>query len=215
MKFCYFDSYTSMSQAAAEVFDEAIKPTREPCLVLATGDSPLGLYRNLVASQRAYHHLCVVKLDEWLGLPMDHPSTCEYYLQKEFLGPLGIRPEQYLAFESQPSDEDQECVRISDQLRNKPVIDLCVLGLGKNGHLGLNEPGSFLYPECNVINLEKASQQHQMLTKNQVTVTKGITLGMANILRSKKIFTMEKPTKQAVMHIRLCFNWFMIIITIK
>jgi galactosamine-6-phosphate isomerase len=176
-----------MSQAAAAVFNEAITGSREPCVALATGYSPLGLYRNLVASQRAYHHLRVVKLDEWLGLPMDHPSTCEYYLQKEFLGPLGIRPEHYLAFESQPAVEDQECARISGRLANMPVIDLCVLGLGKNGHLGLNEPGARLYPDCHVISLEASSMQHKMLKKSGVTVTKGITLGMANILRSKKI----------------------------
>ncbi len=199
MKFSYFDSYASMSLAAVEVFDEAIRDQHEPCVVLATGQSPLGLYRNLATSSRTYAHLQVVKLDEWLGLPMDHPSTCEHFLQTEFLEPLGITPEHYLAFESQPADEDQECTRISGQLRNKPVIDLCVLGLGKNGHLGLNEPGHWLYPDCHVVSLDETSRQHQMLKESGVTVTEGITLGMANILRSKKILLLVTGDgKQAV-----------------
>lgn len=187
MKFSYFDSYSTMSCAAAKIFDEAIEDRPAPCVILATGHSPSGLYRNLAASGRAYDHLWVVKLDEWLGLPMDHPSTCEYFLQKEILRPLRIRPEQYLAFESQPADENQECIRISELFHEKPVIDLCILGLGKNGHLGLNEPGPWLHPDCYVIHLDETSKQHNMLKKNEAAVSKGITLGMANILRSKKI----------------------------
>ena len=187
MKFSYFDSYDTMSRTAAELFDEAIRDRHDPCVVLATGHSPLGLYRNLVASRRAYDHLWVVKLDEWLGLPMDHPSTCEYFLQKEFLGPLGIMPEKYVSFNSQPADANKECARISGQLGQIPVIDLCILGLGKNGHLGLNEPGPRLSPDCHVTHLDKTSREHSMLTQNGVSVTKGVTLGLANILRSKKI----------------------------
>ncbi len=190
MNLSYFDSYTSMSLAAAEVFDEAIRDRHDPCVVLATGHSPLGLYRNLVASRSAYDHLWVVKLDEWLGLPMDHPSTCEYFLQKEFLGPLGIRPEKYVSFNSQPADANKECARISGQLAQIPVIDLCILGLGKNGHLGLNEPGPWLVPDCHVIHLEKASKEHNMLAQNKVSLSKGMTLGMSNILSSKKILLM-------------------------
>ena len=199
MNLSYFDSYTSMSLAAAEVFDEAIRDRRDPCVVLATGHSPLGLYRNLVASRSAYDHLRVVKLDEWLGIPMHHPSTCEYFLQKEFLGPLGIRPEKYVSFNSQPADANKECARISGQLAQIPVIDLCILGLGKNGHLGLNERGPWLVPDCHVISLDKTSRQHQMLKERKVTVTKGITLGMSNILRSKKlVLLVTGDGKQAV-----------------
>ncbi|WP_445386157.1 6-phosphogluconolactonase [Robiginitalea sp. IMCC44478] len=187
MNFQYLDTYDEMSQAAKAIFDQEIRPCEAPWLILATGNSPLGLYRKLVSSQNNYQHLSVIKLDEWLGLPMDHPATCEFFLQQEVIRPLQIPSDKYISFSSQPADPQKECKRISDRVKALPSIELCILGLGKNGHLGLNEPNRALYPECHVVRLQKSTAEHAMLNQTKGKVTEGMTLGISEIFRAKKI----------------------------
>ena len=187
MNFQYLDTYDEMSQAAKAIFDQETRSCEAPWLILATGNSPLGLYRKLISSQNNYQHLSVIKLDEWLGLSMDDPSTCEFFLQQEVLRPLQIPPDKYISFSSQPADPQKECKRISDRVKELPSIALCILGLGKNGHLGLNEPNRALYPGCHVVQLEKSTAEHAMLNHTKGEVTKGMTLGISEIFRAKKI----------------------------
>jgi galactosamine-6-phosphate isomerase len=125
-----------------------------------------------------------IKLDEWYRLPMDHPSTCEYYLQKEFIDPLHLREDQVIGFNSDAIDPFQECLRIENLIQDIS-IDICILGLGSNGHLGLNEPADHLDLDIHVASLEPSSQKHSML--ENVKVKTGMTLGMGAIFSSKQV----------------------------
>lgn len=187
MNFQYLDTYEEMSQAAKVIFDDEIRAYEDPRCILATGKSPLGLYRKLASSQNNYQHLSVIKLDEWLGLSMDHPATCEFFLQKEVLRPLQISPDKYISFSSVPADPEKECKRISERVKGLPEIALCILGLGKNGHLGLNEPNKAIELNCHVVKLQKTTTEHEMLNLTEGEVTEGMTLGIAEIFRAKRI----------------------------
>jgi galactosamine-6-phosphate isomerase len=191
MQITYCKDYQEMSKLASGlVLEEIIK---KPGLLLcaATGSSPGGLYKNLAViagrERQLFRQLRIVKLDEWGGVPENHPVTCEYFLRSRLLGPLGISPERYLSFASDPQSPEEECKRISSRLHEEGPVDICILGLGRNGHLALNEPAGWLQPFCHVATLTEESLQHPMIADMENKPGYGLTLGMHEILHSRKI----------------------------
>ena len=178
-------------QAAARIAREV---RRRPGLLLgaATGNTPTRTFARLAEMRAAlpslFRRARVVKLDEWMGLPMGHPATCETYFREKVLRPLGIARSRFQGFQSQPKDFGIECARIARWLAAHGPFDLCVLGLGRNGHLLFNEPAATLPPGPHVARLSATSRRHAMV-KVMTTPTPryGLTLGLADILQSKAI----------------------------
>lgn len=187
MRIRHFSDYEALSAEAARLFREAIAGQQSPVACLATGHSPRGLYRHLAASGSKYSHLNIVKLDEWLGLPADHPGSCETYLRQEVLEPLSIPDSKFFGFQSNPADTDAECRRMQGELTRLGQLDVCVLGIGKNGHLAMNEPAPVLQPHCHRARLAPGTQQHAMLAGSEITITEGLTLGMADVLHARLV----------------------------
>lgn len=191
MKWQVLRDYDAVSREAADTVMEVLKSNPRAVLCLATGASPTGLYRLLVAAQKrqpaAFAQVRVVKLDEWYGLPMDHPSTCEAYLQEHFVGPLNLPRDRYLAFNSKAVNPQRECARIGRALERWGGIDLAILGLGVNGHLGLNEPAAELMADAHVAKLTRQSKQHAMLKDVGALATHGLTLGLGQLMKSRQI----------------------------
>jgi galactosamine-6-phosphate isomerase len=183
--------FEAMSRAAADDVAAAVRRTPDAILCLATGGSPSRAYDLLAEAGRRepglFARVRAVKLDEWGGVAMDDPCTCEVYLREKVVGPLGIAPERYLAWETRPDDRDAECRRIAAWLRAHGPIDVCVLGLGANGHLGLNEPGASPDSGPHVESLAESTRRHPMLALARNRVDFGFTLGMADILKSRKV----------------------------
>lgn len=96
------------------------------------------------------------------GSAINDAGTCETFLQRHIVQPLGLREDQLISFRSEEINET-ECERVTNLIARKGGLDLCVLGLGKNGHLGLNEPGESLQPACHISQLDARTQQHEML----------------------------------------------------
>ena len=168
-----------------------LKTNPRPLICTATGYSPTGLYEKLADSYQSdpkiFKDMIIIKLDEWGGTNGDYPNTCEYYLQKKLLEPLRISKNNYISFDSSPTDAKKECDRMENEIQEHGPIDICILGLGKNGHLGFNEPSKTLFPDCHIANLSESSLKNPMASKMKTRPTYGLTLGMANILKSKKI----------------------------
>jgi len=143
-----------------------------------------------------------IKLDEWGGIPMDDPATCEVYLQEHLISPLQIEASRFVSWNSIPEDPNQEVKRISNMFADEGDIDLCILGMGVNGHLGFNEPAEFLRPSAHVAELTETTKKHTMAQKAEHGIQYGLTLGMNDIMRSKKILLLvngshkEKPFKE-------------------
>lgn len=184
-------NYEALSQLAAELIVEEIRRQPDLLLCAASGSTPIRCYELLAEKRQAepqwFDRLRILKLDEWGGLPMDDPATCEAYLRRYLIQPLGISENRYLTFQSNPSDPQVECQRIRSLLAEHSPIDLCLLGLGLNGHLGLNEPVRSLPPFTHILELSESSKQHSMLDKATRQPEYGMTLGMAEILASRKI----------------------------
>lgn len=183
--------YREMSRAGADIVLHELGNKPDLLLCAATGSSPSGLYAQLAVayakSPEEFAALRVLKLDEWGGLNMDNPATCEAYLQKHLVGPLGIQENRYTAFYSNPNNPEEECRRIRTYLQNNGPADVCILGMGMNGHLALNEPGNYLRPYAHVAQLSDRSLTHSMLEESQEKPAYGLTLGIAEILASRKI----------------------------
>lgn len=183
--------YETMSQASFKMLVTNLAQGTNQLLCAATGYSPQGLYAKLGAanlSQPAlFQTLKIIKLDEWGGIAETDKSSCESFISKYLLEPLQIPEERYISFRSNPKNPQEECFRIQEQLNHQGPIDLCVLGLGKNGHLGFNEPGEILNPHCHIASLTTTSLNHTMVNDKKVKPTYGLTLGMADIMKSKKI----------------------------
>ncbi len=185
-----FPDYRAMSRAAADWLAAEIERKPDSLLCLATGSSPALTYE-LLAAQAAerpelFRKARILKLDEWGGLPMSHPSTCESYLRERLVKPLGLKRDRFFGWRSQPADPEAECRRIESWLQRHGPIDLCVLGLGLNGHLGFNEPAPALRPGPHVARLSRTSLTHSMLRGGAEGLLHGLTLGMADILRAAK-----------------------------
>lgn len=195
-----FASHEALSRHAAGLIAKQLTLKPDSLLCLATGGTPTRLYELLNARARRqpalFRRARILKLDEWGGLPMDDPATCEMYLQNALIRPLGLQ-KRYHGFHSNPADPEAECRRMATWLRRSGPIDLCVLGLGINGHLALNEPGAQLRAESHVAELSSESLRHGMLKTTTKRPRYGLTLGMGEILQSKTIlFLVSGATKK-------------------
>jgi galactosamine-6-phosphate isomerase len=191
----------AMSRAAAARLGAEIRAKRNSLVCLATGESPRRTYELLVAHAQAepdlYSQVRWLKLDEWGGLAMDDPASCEYFLRQAILTPLAVSPERYFGWESQPADPAAECRRIAAWLAANGPVDIQILGLGENGHLGFNEPAAQIQSAPHVAELSDSSLSHSMLAQRRGRVAYGLTLGMGNILGAKKILLLVSGKRKA------------------
>ena len=191
MKIEVCDTYEELSLKAKDLIIQEIEQNENLLLCTATGGSPTNTYQLLsqeyLKKPQHFSELRIIKLDEWGGIPMDESGTCESYLQKHVLRPLQIPESRYIGFNSNPSNPESECERIQEKLSEVGPVDLCILGLGMNGHIAFNEPADYLEPFCHRAELSPMSLQHVMASEMQLKPIYGLTLGMADILHSKMI----------------------------
>jgi len=190
MVFLQYDSLDELTEDVSERIIAELQKKPNALFCPATGSSPKSTYRKLVEKKDRIPvaDMRFVKLDEWYGLPEGYQGTCELFLQQRLLQPMGVKAEQYPAFNSNPADADAECERIQQYLVEHGPVDLCILGVGKNGHIAFNEPADELHAGVHLSKLTPASLKHSMIEGVDKVLEYGLTLGMADILQSKKIF---------------------------
>jgi galactosamine-6-phosphate isomerase len=191
MRIIHCENYESLSvQAGALVIAELTKK-KNLLLCAATGNSPIGLYTQLTkkaeAGRALFEELRVIQLDEWGGIVENDPASCARYLRTRLLDPLEVSSDRFMAFASTPSEPSEQCQRMQSQLASQGPIDVCVLGLGINGHIGFNEPGPSLTPHCHVARLSEDSRRHAMVRFMDRTPSFGLTLGMQEILAARRV----------------------------
>jgi putative deaminase/isomerase len=186
-----FENYEQMSRAATALVVLALKQKPDLLLCLATGASPARTYELLARKGRTspglFRQIRILKLDEWGGLTKDNPASCEAYLQERVIRPLRVPPQRCFGFSNEAGSSQAECERVQDWLKQNGPIDLCILGLGANGHLGMNEPGRALAPFCHRAALTGASRRHSMLASARTKPRFGYTLGIGELVQSGQI----------------------------
>lgn len=187
----YFKNFKELSRYGAEMLKSSLQSQDEPVLCAASGNSPTLLYNYFVDSVRGdddwVQKLKILALDEWIGVPEGDPNSCESYLRKYLVDPLKVKDGNFLRFHSNPKNLGAECHRMKNIVDHLQPLDVTVLGIGKNGHIGFNEPSNSLFPSCHVVKLSYESLQHSMARGMDDRPEFGISLGMSEILTSKTI----------------------------
>ena len=180
----------ALDRAAAALIWEAAQAKPDLLICLASGGTPTGTYALLTGAPERLADARYIQLDEWAGHGPDDPASCAAYLEGTVRGPLAVPPERWIGIRGDAPDAAAECRRVATALEEAGPIDLCILGLGLNGHLALNEPAESFDPFCHVATLAEQSRGHPMLAEAAAPVRHGLTLGLGDILRARRILLM-------------------------
>jgi len=197
------DNYEALSMAGAAFVQRVT--TENPCarLLLATGNTPIGMYRELA---RLYEtgrwdtsKLVVFQLDEYAGIGRSDPRSLYGWLDREFLMPCGISADRVVPLFGDVDDLEATCQAFDRTVEEHGGIDLSVLGLGPNGHLGFNEPGSTPEMPTRVISLTEASIESNSAYwgSRDVVPTSAITAGMTAIMSARQTLLVVSGARKA------------------
>ena len=183
------DTVAELNELASDMLIADLRENPQSLVCSATGNSPTGIYQLVAEKQSSIivEDLTFIKLDEWYGLGVEDAGSCDAYLHKYLLGPLEVSADRYISFDGKATDVDKEFKRINQYLDDHGPIDVCILGLGTNGHIAFNEPADALQPHAHLAVLSETSLTHNMISNTGAVIKHGMTLGVADILQSKKI----------------------------
>ncbi len=191
--------YTGISQWAAEYVVSKInaaKPTAQKPFVLGlpTGSSPLGMYRALVAAHQAgrvsFEHVVTFNMDEYVGIPEEHPESYHAFMWKNFFQHIDIKKENVHILNGNASDLEAECKAYEAAIEAVGGIDLFLGGIGPDGHIAFNEPGSSLSSRTRIKTLTTdtiiANSRFFGGDVNQVPKT-ALTVGVATVMSAREV----------------------------
>lgn len=202
MKISVYTHYEEMSTAAADqvVAQLAAKPASLLCF--PSGETPTAMLKQLVRYAEEgkidFSACYFIGLDEWLGMDESMEGSCKHYMYTHFFNLVAIRPEQIVFFDALTTDVDQECARVNDFISGHNGLDLMIVGIGMNGHLGLNEPGTDFDAYAHRSSLDQVTVNvGQKYFKNDTVLKEGITLGLRHLKEAKKAVLIASGTKKA------------------
>jgi len=184
--------YDELSLEGTKIVGEFIKNNPQATLGLATGSSPIGLYQNLIKmfqnKEISFKEIKTYNLDEYCGLPKSHPESYYSFMYRNLFSHVDIKDENIHIPSSEGEDMQKNCDDYN-RLLHQTTIDLQLLGIGGNGHIGFNEPGTPFDRETFLVKLaERTRQDNKMFFKENEEVPRyAITMGIKNIMEAKKI----------------------------
>lgn len=196
------ETFESMSSKAAEAAIRLIQSHKNPVLSPASGDSTTALYKELV-NEATKNKIDILRcyfvgLDEWAGMNGNDEGSCRFHLNNQLFNPLQIAENQISFFDGRAKDLNEECDRIENFIHEHGGIDLAIVGLGMNAHVGMNEPGTSPSLHSHVSEIDSITQQvGQKYFKEKTALSKGITLGIANLMEARNVFLLVNGKKKA------------------
>lgn len=194
--------YNEMSAAAAAAIIDCIKVKPDALLCFASGDTPKLAYQ-MVAERVKKENIDIsqaflIGLDEWMGIPPHDSGSCHYFLQQYLFRPLGVAATNYHLFDALTTNEAEECRKMDHLIFERRGIDMMVVGVGMNGHIGFNEPGTPIDSLSHVAVLDEITQTvGQKYFSNKVTIGKGITIGLKQVMEAKTLLMIANGKKKA------------------
>jgi glucosamine-6-phosphate deaminase len=198
-----FDSDQKLNAAAANIISGLIQTKPRAVLGLATGGTPVGIYRHLVSDFKlgmfSFKEVTTFNLDEYVGLPADHPESYHSYMRRNLFDHIDIQPFQAHLPDGNALDAEAECRRYDEQIDRAGQVDLQLLGLGHNGHIGFNEPAETLVSGTHVVELAEATREAnaRYFQSLDEVPTQALTMGVGTILKAKMILLVVKGTDKA------------------
>ena len=191
MNFHFFSDFESMSSKGFELIKKEMEKKPDLLFCVASGGSPSGTYAQMVAHKKLqpefWEQLRVIKLDEWGGLEPNSPFTSELDVQQKFVQPMGITADRYWTIDPTTSDPKGACRTLEQVLEREGPLDICILGIGVNGHIALNEPGNAHQLPYHVCELAPSTLANGMLKTLKQPPSFGMTIGLRGIMQSKLI----------------------------
>ena len=202
MKVSIVNDYIELSKNVSKFIINYVNDNPNSLLCLAGGDTPLYTYKLLIEAHLKkevdFSKCKFVSLDEWVGLGEEDKGSCVETLHSNLYKFLNLNTEQICFFDGLTEDLEAECKRVDKFIFENKGIDIILLGVGINGHLGFNEPGVDDSLYSNVVELDSSTIKvsEKYFDKKQ-EVAKGITLGMKHIYEARNILLMANGEKKA------------------
>ena len=206
MKLIPVKDYEEMSRLGAEEIIGLVKTNPKAVLGLATGSTPTRLYQHLIEDHErnhtSYKDVTTFNLDEYIGLDASHPQSYRSFMNHVLFRHIDIPLEQTFIPNGMAKDLEEECKRYDSLIKEKGGIDLQILGIGVNGHIAFNEPGTPFESRTHIIPLTESTRvaNSRFFNSMDEVPTHAITMGIGTILESKEIILLiSGKSKQEAM----------------
>lgn len=189
MKYIEVESYEELSEKAAEIIAAQVIEKPESVLGLATGSSPLGTYKCLVDKELDFSKSVSINLDEYVGLTGENDQSYRYFMNENLFSKINIRKEYTFVPNGCAEDAEKECKEYDERIEKFGGIDIQLLGIGLDGHIGFNEPDDVFTKETHIVELDPSTiEANARFFKSEEEVPrKAITMGMGGIMGAKKV----------------------------
>ena len=202
MKVIVTENYEEMSRKAFEVMAEVVKNNPRAVLGLTTGSTPLGLYRNMIEDHEkngtSYREIKTVNLDEYAGLDYSSDQSYVYFMRHNLFDHIDIDLKNTNIENGKAADREAECARYNALLEALPR-DIQVLGIGSNGHIAFNEPGTPFGSVTHIVDLAESTirDNSRMFASIDEVPRQAFTMGLKNIMNAKKILILANGENKA------------------
>lgn len=203
MKLIQTGTYEELSKMAAAQIISKIQANPRLNLGLATGSTPTGVYKRLIQdheeNKTSYKQINTFNLDEYIGISKKDPNSYHYFMCENLFDHIDIPLDHTHIPDGAAKDLDEECRRYEMFIQEHGGIDLQILGIGQNGHIGFNEPGTSFSSRTHIINLAESTRKanSRFFESLEDVPTQAITMGIASIMESKEIFLFVSGASKA------------------
>lgn len=206
MEFITVENYQKMCRKAANIISAVVINKDNAVLGLATGSTPIGVYKQLIEWYKKgdldFKNVKSVNLDEYIGLSGEHSQSYRYFMQHQLFNHINIQPQNTYVPNGCAKDLIAECSRYDSIIQQFGKLDIQLLGIGLDGHIGFNEPDECFFKNTHVVNLHESTiKANSRFFENQNEVPRqAITVGMVSIMQAKKILLIANgPAKLEVL----------------
>ena len=195
--------YNDMSRKAANIISAQIIMKPDCVLGLATGSSPVGTYKQLIEwynkNDLDFSEVTSINLDEYKGLSPEDPQSYRYFMNTHLFDHVNIDKNRTFVPDGLATDPEKACAEYNANIIKQGGIDLQLLGIGRNGHIGFNEPGTSFSSGTHVVALEESTRQANARYFDSIdeVPTHAITMGIATIMKSKEILLLISGEEKA------------------
>ena len=197
------EDYDKLSSKAANIIASQIILCPESVLGLATGSTTVGMYQKIVEYYEEglidFKEVVTFNLDEYVGLAPNHSQSYNYYMVEKLFNHINIPEDNIHIPQGTASNLEQVCLSYDEQIKASGGIDLQVLGIGTNGHIGFNEPDNKLNDSTHIVGLSKETIEanSRFFSSQEKVPRQAISMGMGNILRADKILLLASGERKA------------------
>ncbi|WP_405174963.1 glucosamine-6-phosphate deaminase [Paenibacillus sp. FSL H8-0261] len=203
MNILKFNSDEDFVQTGANLIASLLHSNPKAVLGLATGSSPVGVYAKLVEMHQkglvSFSKATSFNLDEYIGLPVDHPQSYRSFMNEQLFNHIDIDPGQTHIPNGNAADMEAECLAYDKMLEENGPVDLQILGIGSNGHIGFNEPDANLSSKTHVVDLLEDTREANARFFDSLddVPRQAITMGIGGILKARQILLLVRGAGKA------------------